>query len=157
MFAMTRLLIYLEDIYRFVYAFDEEIRDVIEAAISKQMATAVEQLDTYLEELPRYLPIDNTSAINVTINQDPFVSPVFLSVGIKGDFVSLVKPTNFTYPDRSLPLGLFCSDSAKMITITVCDYVINSATAVYYEVQPPLPQPLPLPTPSFLCIVTVKL
>jgi hypothetical protein len=34
-----------------------------------------------------------------------------------------------------LPPGIFCSESAKMITIAVCDYVINSAAKVYFEVH----------------------
>ncbi|KAG0582311.1 hypothetical protein KC19_3G050700 [Ceratodon purpureus] len=117
----------------FVNAFDEEIRAVIEAAISKRVLISAEQLDNYLEALPRFLPIDDVSAIDVTIVQDPLVSPTFLSVGVRGEFTSLGNSSNFTFPDHGLQPGLFCSDSSKMVTIALCDYVINSAANVYYE------------------------
>lgn len=116
-------------------AFDEEIRAVIEAAISNRVRISAEQLDNYLEALPRFLPIDDVSAIDVTIVQDPLVSPTFLSVGVRGEFTSLGNSSNFTFPDHGLQPGLFCSDSSKMVTIALCDYVINSAATVYYEVH----------------------
>lgn len=94
----------------------------------------MKQLDSYLQALPRYIPIDDMSAIDVTVPHDPLVSATFLSVGAKGEFMSLVNPLNFTFPAQGLPSGLSCSDSAKMITVAVSDYVINSAGAVYYEV-----------------------
>lgn len=118
-----------------MYAFDEEIRAAIETAISNKIVASAEQLDNYLQGLPRNLPIDDVSAIDVTIVGDPLVSPTFLSVGVKGEFTSLLKPINFTDPDHGLEPGLFCSDSTKMVTIALCDYVINSATTVYFEVH----------------------
>jgi hypothetical protein len=117
----------------FVYAFDAQIRAAIEAAISKQIIISAEKLDNYLQSVPRNLPIDDASAIDVTVVGDPLVNPTFLSVGVEGEFTSLLKPINFTLPDHGLEPGLFCSDSTKMVTIALCDYVINSATAVYYE------------------------
>jgi hypothetical protein len=45
------------------------------------------------------------------------------------------KSTVPPHADHSLPPGLFCSESMKMITIALCDYVINSAAKVYYEVH----------------------
>ena len=120
---------------RFVYAFDEEIRAAIEAAISKRIIASADELDEYLQALPRNLPIDDVSAVDVTIVEDPMVSPAFLSVGVKGEFSSLEKSVNFTFPDHGLEPGLFCSDSTKMVTIALMDYVINSATDVYYEVH----------------------
>uniref|UniRef100_A0A7I4EBQ8 Lipid-binding serum glycoprotein C-terminal domain-containing protein n=1 Tax=Physcomitrium patens TaxID=3218 RepID=A0A7I4EBQ8_PHYPA len=117
----------------FVYAFDEEIRAILEAAITKRIIASIAQLDNNLQLLPRYLPIDDVSAVDVTIVQDPLVSLTFLSVGVRGEFTSLSKPSNFTFPDHGLPPGLFCNDSTKMVTIALCDYVINSAAAVYYE------------------------
>lgn len=124
---------------RFVYAFDAQIRAAIEAAISKQIIISAEKLDNYLQSVPRNLPIDDASAIDVTVVGDPLVNPTFLSVGVEGEFTSLLKPVNFTLPDHGLEPGLFCSDSTKMVTIALCDYVINSATAVYYEVPPLFP------------------
>lgn len=96
---------------------------------------SAEQLDNYLQGLPRFLPIDDVSAIDVTIVQDPLISPTFLSVGVRGEFTSLGNSSNFTFPDHGLQPGLFCSDSTKMVTIALCDYVINSAANVYYEVH----------------------
>lgn len=136
-----------------MYAFDEEIRSAVEAAISKRIIASSEQLDNYLQALPRNLPIDDVSAIDVTIVEDPLVNPTFLSVGLKGEFTSLVKPMNFTFPDHGLEPGLFCSDSTKMVTIALMDYVINSATAVYYEVH--ALQTLYLPSPH-KCIPAIS-
>ncbi len=120
---------------RFVYAFDDEIRGAIESAISTAIISGAGKLDTFLLELPRILPIDDTSAIDVTVVDDPFVGPTFLSVAAKGEFVSLKQPTLPPQPDHSLSPGIFCKDSAKMVTIALCDYVINSAAEVYYEVH----------------------
>lgn len=120
---------------RFVYAFDDEIRAAVEGAITSAIISGARKLDTFLLELPRSLPIDDISAIDVTVVEDPFVSPTFLSAGVKGEFISLKKPTVPLQPDHSLPPGIFCSESAKMITIAVCDYVINSAAKVYFEVH----------------------
>ncbi|CAM6027186.1 unnamed protein product [Sphagnum balticum] len=117
----------------FVYAFDDEIRGAIESAISTAIISGAGKLDTFLLELPRILPIDDTSAIDVTVVDDPFVGPTFLSVAAKGEFVSLKKSTVPPQPDHSLSPGIFCKDSAKMVTIALCDYVINSAAEVYYE------------------------
>ena len=116
-------------------AFDEEIRAVIEVTISNKILVSAEQLDNYLQGLPRFLPIDDVSAIDVTIVEDPVVSPTYLSVGVMGEFTSLGNASNFTFPDHGLQPGMFCSDSKKMVTIALCDYVINSAAAVYYEVH----------------------
>ncbi|KAH9555834.1 hypothetical protein CY35_08G137300 [Sphagnum magellanicum] len=117
----------------FVYAFDDEIRAAVEGAITSAIISGARKLDTFLLGLPRSLPIDDISAVDVTVVEDPFVSPTFLSVGVKGEFISLKKPTVPLQPDHSLPPGIFCSESAKMITIAVCDYVINSAAKVYFE------------------------
>ncbi len=125
----------LATLARFVYAFDDEIREAIESAISTAIISGAGKLDTFLLELPRILPIDDTSAIDVTVVDDPFVGPTFLSVAAKGEFVSLKKSTVPPQPDHSLSPGIFCKDSAKMVTIALCDYVINSAAEVYYEVH----------------------
>lgn len=127
-----------------MYAFDAQIRAAIEAAISKQIIISAEKLDNYLQSVPRNLPIDDASAIDVTVVGDPLVNPTFLSVGVEGEFTSLLKPINFTRPDHGLEPGLFCSDSTKMVTIALCDYVINSATTVYYEVLSLIPQTMKL-------------
>jgi hypothetical protein len=119
----------------FVYAFDDEIRAAVEGAITSAIISGARKLDTFLLGLPRSLPIDDISAVDVTVVEDPFVSPTFLSAGVKGEFISLKKPTVPLQPDHSLPPGIFCSESAKMITIAVCDYVINSAAKVYFEVH----------------------
>ncbi len=120
---------------RFVYAFDHKIRVAIESAISSTIVSGAAKLDTFLLKLPRHLPIDDISAIDVTVVEDPFVSPTFLSVGAKGEFVSVKKSIVPPQADHSLTPGLFCSESMKMITIALCDYVINSAAKVYYEVH----------------------
>ncbi|BBN17123.1 hypothetical protein MPTK1_7g12170 [Marchantia polymorpha subsp. ruderalis] len=117
----------------FVYAFDAQIRTSVETQITKQMTTGAEQLDNWLLHLPRRVPIDDTSAIDVTVVHDPLLSPTFLSVGAKGEFVSLVSPKPYPEPDTELPAGLFCDQSVKMLTIALSDYVLNSAGFVYYD------------------------
>jgi hypothetical protein len=123
-------------LYQFlVDAFEEQIRTAIESTISKQVEASAEKLDTFLQALPRFLPIDDISAIDVTIVDNPMVSSSFLSVGVHGEFSPrLGKPlSNFTFPEYGLQPGLSCSDSSKMVTIALCDYVVNSAAVVYYE------------------------
>ncbi len=85
-------------------------------------------------ELPRSLPIDDTSAIDVALVEDPFLGPNFLTVCANGEFVSLKKPTVPPQPGHSLHPGIICSGLEKMVTIAISDYVINSAAKVYFEV-----------------------
>ncbi len=119
---------------RFVYAFDDEIRAEIESAILTTIDTWAGKLDALLMELPRSLPIDDTSAIDVALVEDPFLGPNFLTVCANGEFVSLKKPTVPPQPGHSLHPGIICSELEKMVTIAISDYVINSAAKVYFEV-----------------------
>lgn len=117
----------------FVNVFDAEIRAAIGTTISKRIVAIAEKLDNTLQALPRHLPIDDVSAVDVTIMQDPVIGPTFLSVCMKGEFVSLVKPSNSTCLDYELQSELLHSDSTKMVTVALREDVINSAIAVYYE------------------------
>lgn len=120
---------------RFVYAFDYNIRAAIEVALTQQMVKGAEALDDWLLHLPRAVPIDETSALDVTVVRDPLLSPRYLSVRAKGQFVSLERPIDYPDPNIELPPGLFCDQSAKMVTIALADYVLNSAAFVYYDVS----------------------
>ncbi|CAM6099422.1 unnamed protein product [Calypogeia fissa] len=117
----------------FIYAFDYNIRAAVEVALTQQMVKGAEQLDEWLLNLPRAVPIDDTSAIDVTVTHDPLLSPTYLSVGAKGQFVSLDKKNEYPEPYVELQPGLFCDDSVKMVTIALSDYVLNSAAYVYYD------------------------
>ncbi|CAM6042964.1 unnamed protein product [Sphagnum compactum] len=117
----------------FVYAFDDEIRAEIESAILTTINTWAGKLDALLMELPRSLPIDDTSAIDVALVEDPFLGPNFLAVRANGEFVSLKKPTVPPQPGHSLHPGIVCCELEKMVTIAISDYVINSAAKVYFE------------------------
>ncbi|KAL2613523.1 hypothetical protein R1flu_025215 [Riccia fluitans] len=117
----------------FVLAFYDRIRSSVEGQITAQMKIGVEHLDKWLLELPRRVPIDDTSAIDVTVVDNPLMSPTFLSVGAKGEFVALKSPKPFPDPDTELTAGLFCDQSVKMLTIALSDYVLNSAGSVYYD------------------------
>jgi hypothetical protein len=119
---------------RFIYAFDDEIRAEIESAILTTINTWAGKLDALLMELPRSLPIDDTSAIDVALVEDPFLGPNFLTVCANGEFVSLKKPNVPPQPGHSLHPGIVCSELEKMVTIAISDYVINSAAKVYFEV-----------------------
>lgn len=116
-----------------VYAFDYNIRAAVEVALTQQMVNGAEELDDWLLHLPRAVPIDETSAIDVTVIHDPLLSPTYLSVGARGEFVSLDRPKEYIEPDVELRPGLFCDESLKMVTIALSDYVLNSAAFVYYD------------------------
>lgn len=121
--------------HRFVAAFDQEIRCAIELALSARLTLATAQLSAYLQALPRFLPIDKVFAIDVTIAQDPLVCPALLSVGLRGQFRSRLQAAgdpilaHFTSPVVELPAGWVSGDdgSGKMVTIALCEDVVNSA------------------------------
>ncbi|KAL3679442.1 hypothetical protein R1sor_022398 [Riccia sorocarpa] len=117
----------------FAFAFYDRIRSSVEGQITKQMRIGVDHLDKWLLQLPRRIPIDDTSAIDVTVVDNPLMNSTFFSVGAKGEFVDLKSPKPFPEPDTELPAGLFCDQSVKMLTIALSDYVVNSAGSVYYD------------------------
>ncbi|EFJ04326.1 hypothetical protein SELMODRAFT_138877 [Selaginella moellendorffii] len=118
----------------FVYAFKGQIQKSVESALTTQVLAAVSRLNRLLLSLPRQLQVDTTSAVDVTVVDDPILNQNYISVGVMGEFVDIASPSERKHPPKKLPAGLLCIDSdVKMITVALGDYVITSASDVYYK------------------------
>ncbi|KAJ7570867.1 hypothetical protein O6H91_01G136800 [Diphasiastrum complanatum] len=115
------------------YAFGDQIRAAIETALTDQIVQGVGKLDSFLQHIPRKIPIDDTAAVDVTVVQNPVLNSAFLSVGVKGEFLNVDSVEDSSKSVGILPVGLFCSNSLKMVTMALSDHVLDSAAAVYFD------------------------
>eukprot|EP00270_Netrium_digitus_P012745 TRINITY_DN4174_c0_g2_i1.p1 TRINITY_DN4174_c0_g2~~TRINITY_DN4174_c0_g2_i1.p1 ORF type:complete len:410 (-),score=101.77 TRINITY_DN4174_c0_g2_i1:348-1487(-) len=114
--------------------FADGVRAAVEAALTKAMTKAAVKLDTYLQGLPREIPVDSLAAIDATIVTDPVVQASSLSVAPLGQFISITRQgTEADAAPPIMPDGLSCGNSDKMLAIALSDFVINSAADVYFN------------------------
>lgn len=92
-------------------------------------------LDDWLLHLPRVFSIDETSTLNVNCCSQSTIKPEIFESLRQGSFFSLERPMDYPDPNIKLFLGLFYDQSAKMVTITLVDYMLNLTTFVEYDVS----------------------
>eukprot|EP00271_Cylindrocystis_brebissonii_P006499 TRINITY_DN19274_c0_g4_i1.p1 TRINITY_DN19274_c0_g4~~TRINITY_DN19274_c0_g4_i1.p1 ORF type:complete len:777 (-),score=129.33 TRINITY_DN19274_c0_g4_i1:502-2832(-) len=120
-----------------VDSFKETLIAAVEAALSATVLTSVGKVDAYLQSIPHQFPVDSTASIDATLLSDPVIQPNRLSLNSRAEFVSAQATRG--HPDKpappfvTVPEGLLCGDSRKMVTLTLTDSVVNSAARVYYE------------------------
>ncbi|KAL9661388.1 hypothetical protein QQ045_026212 [Rhodiola kirilowii] len=111
-------------------AFEGKIRSSVENEISKKLSEGIKKLDSFLESLPREIPVDDATSLNVTFIDQPKLSKSSIWFDIDGLFTS-----NIEFPSLSNDFQLLasCADTSKMLEISLKDAVFNSASAVYYN------------------------
>nr|XP_043621260.1 putative BPI/LBP family protein At1g04970 [Erigeron canadensis] len=114
-----------------VNAFKEEIVSAVEKAITKKLKTEVSELGSILQTLPRHIPVDDTSSLNVTLVNSPFLSDTSLGFEINGLFVESKTDPRAYHNHLQPPLA--CSDPPKMVGIALDEAVFKSASALYYD------------------------
>lgn len=113
--------------------FEDHIRATVEDQLTAQLRMAIEELNFFLHGLQQLVPVDETSELNFTIVDQPIIRPTSLSIGVNGDFVSLMVESSLRRKSSRMPPGLVCSGDMKMVTIGLSELVLNSAAAVYYN------------------------
>ncbi|KAK4355209.1 hypothetical protein RND71_024180 [Anisodus tanguticus] len=122
-------------------AFEGRLTSAVENAISKKLREGIVKLDSLLQSLPKEIPIRNIAVLNVTFVGDPQFRDSSLILSING--LISAKDAYAAPPYHHLEhllaslAHLFASDSLKdptsMLTISVHEKVLLSASSVYYD------------------------
>ncbi|KAM7270818.1 hypothetical protein ACFE04_030032 [Oxalis oulophora] len=116
-------------------AFQKQIRSAVENAITQNLNEGILQLDSFLQSLPKAIPVDDYASLNVTFLNQPLLSNSFIGFDINGLFRARVKAsTNKRLYKKSLS-SVLCTDKSKMLGITLDEEVFNSASALYYDAE----------------------
>ncbi|KAK2377316.1 lipid-binding serum glycoprotein family protein [Trifolium repens] len=117
-------------------AFEENIGSAVENAITKKLGNGISRLDSYLKSLPKEVPVDDHSLLNVTFVNDVLLSESAVGFETSGLFIgrndSLPIP-NLCHKNSKLPI--LCTNSSKMLAITLDEAVFNSASSLYYDAK----------------------
>jgi len=89
-----------------------------------------------LETLPKEVPVDDHTSLNVTFVNDVLLSDS--SVGFETNGLFIKRNPSLPILDlyhNNLKLPILCTNSSKMVGITLDEAVFNSASALYYDVS----------------------
>ncbi|KAK7385816.1 hypothetical protein VNO78_31706 [Psophocarpus tetragonolobus] len=119
-----------------VDAFEDKIGSTVENAITKKLTKGISRLDSYLKSLPKEVPVDHQTFMNVTFVNDVLLSDSSVGFETNGLFVerNVSLPILDLYHKNS-KLPFLCTNSTKMLGITLDEVVFNSASAVYYDAK----------------------
>eukprot|EP00249_Psilotum_nudum_P022822 c28652_g1_i2 orf=473-2203(-) len=113
--------------------FEDRMRATVEDQLTAQIKKGIKKLDSLLFSLPRQVSIDETAGLDFRVVRAPILNSAYVSIGVKGLFMSLNSSQIFPSRIRELPAGLICSGDMKMLTIALSESVLSSAAAVYYN------------------------
>lgn len=116
-------------------AFEEQIGAAVENAITKKLREGILKLDSFLQSLPKEVPVDDNASLNVTFVKDPLLSNSSIGFDINGLFTARKKFLVPMNKYQSSQPSVFCKDSSKMLGISLDEAVFNSASALYYDVS----------------------
>ncbi|KAG7653101.1 Lipid-binding serum glycoprotein N-terminal [Arabidopsis suecica] len=116
-----------------VNAFKDQIGSSVESTIAKKLTEGVSDLDSFLQNLPKEIPVDDNAALNVTFTSDPILRNSSITFEIdglftKGETYQVLK----SFFRKSVSL-VICPGNSKMLGISVDEAVFNSAAALYYN------------------------
>ncbi|KAI9177211.1 hypothetical protein LWI28_012378 [Acer negundo] len=117
-----------------VDAFDEKIGSAVENAITKKLKEGILKLDSFLQALPKDVPVDDHASLNVTFVDNPVLSNSSIGFDINGLFTA---SENFLFPYhlKNLQPSVLCPDQSKMLGISLDEAVFNSASVLYYDAE----------------------
>ena len=119
---------------RFVEAFVGQIKSAVETTITKQLKEGFLKLDSFLQNFPKEIPVDDVASLNVTFISDAVLCNSSIALGINGLFTPRDQSRNAKlYKEYFRTLS--CDDPSKMIGISIDAAVFNSASTLYFEVR----------------------
>lgn len=116
-----------------VYAFMDQIEAAVENAITSKLKEGVKKLDSLLQSLPKSIPVDNITSLNVTFTQAPALSSSSIGFEIDGLFINQKQLLNFLA--RKDYSSLSCDETSKMLAISIDEAVFLSASDSYFSVD----------------------
>lgn len=119
-----------------INAFEEQIGSAVESAITSKLKDGILKLDSFLQSLPKEIPVDDNASLNVSFVENPQLSSSSIEFDINGLFTDgkTVQPVSNHYRQASQP-SVFCIDQSKMLGISLDEAVFNSASALYYDAE----------------------
>eukprot|EP00268_Persea_americana_P011042 TRINITY_DN14583_c2_g1_i4.p1 TRINITY_DN14583_c2_g1~~TRINITY_DN14583_c2_g1_i4.p1 ORF type:complete len:354 (+),score=52.29 TRINITY_DN14583_c2_g1_i4:540-1601(+) len=116
-----------------VDAFEGQIISAVENAITKKIKEGIVKLDTFLQELPKEVPVDDIAALNVTFMNDPLLRNSSVGFEINGLFTTVPKVATLNYHLTNSQHSAFCKAPLKMLWISLDEAVLNSASETYFQ------------------------
>ncbi|XP_022758974.1 putative BPI/LBP family protein At1g04970 [Durio zibethinus] len=118
-----------------INAFEEQIGSAVENAITNKLKDGILKLDSFLQSLPKEIPVDDNASLNVSFVANPLLSNSSIEFDINGLFIATKKvPVPKHYPKTQQP-SVICIDQSKMLGISLDGAVFNSASALYYDAE----------------------
>lgn len=121
-----------------IEAFEGRLTSAVENAISNKLREGIVKLDSLLQSLPKEIPIRNIATLNVTFVGDPQLRDSSLTLSING--LISAKEAYAAPPYQHLFVSLEhllasipLKDPASMVTISLHEKVLMSASSVYYD------------------------
>ncbi|XP_010270100.1 PREDICTED: putative BPI/LBP family protein At1g04970 isoform X1 [Nelumbo nucifera] len=117
----------------FVDAFEEQISSAVQNTITKKIKEGVVELDSLLNTLPKEIPVDEITTLNVTFVNDPLLSNSSIEIEIDGLFMAADEVVNPSYYHKNSKSPASCKDPPKMLEISLDEAVFNSASDAYFN------------------------
>lgn len=119
-------------------AFESRLSSAVENAISKKLREGIVKLDSLLQSLPKEIPIRNIAALNVTFVGDPQFRDLSLVLSIDGlisakEAYAAPRYQHLFASLEHLLASYPLKDPASMVTISLHEKVLASASSVYYH------------------------
>lgn len=136
-----------------VDVFAGKIESAVEEAITEKLKEAISKLDSTLASLPKEIPVDDITSLNVTFVNDLVLSNSSIGLEINGLFIPRDQMWKYKfykdhlYHDKGLLQSekqklkffednlqnLSCEDPTKMMGILIDESVFHSASNLYFE------------------------
>ncbi|GAV62410.1 LBP_BPI_CETP domain-containing protein/LBP_BPI_CETP_C domain-containing protein [Cephalotus follicularis] len=118
-----------------INAFETQIGSAVENAITNKLEEGILKLDSFLQALPKEIPVDEHASLNVTFLNAPLLSNSSIGFDINGLFRARKKVSIPKYLYKNLRSSVLCTDQSKMLGISLDEAVFNSASALYYDAE----------------------
>ncbi|XWS47361.1 hypothetical protein CRYUN_Cryun14cG0146100 [Craigia yunnanensis] len=118
-----------------INAFEEQIGSAVENAITSKLKDGILKLDSFLQSLPKEIPVDDNASLNVSFVENPLLSSSSIEFDINGLFTARKTVPVPKYYQQTWQPSVFCSDQSKMLGISLDEAVFNSASALYYDAE----------------------
>lgn len=117
-----------------INAFEEQIGSAVETSVTKKLKDGIVKLDSLLQALPKEMPLDDNTSLNVTFVNDPVLSNSSIGFEVNGLFARRNASVS-KYHNKDSQALVSCSDSSKMLGISLDEAVFNSVGAAYFNVS----------------------